>query len=291
MESATRTVTAASSRRTRGQLIMTAGFLIILALLVVSVLIWFKSVTYNSEHLLHMSAQQVQSRQLISLRRQAHEHTIALYRAAQSFDPKRIEQVFAEVELMLGLFRAERELIRGSTVSADETAIWTRAESILANAELVRRQVIKHFVEDDPVAAQKLYLERLIPLQEQFISAVNALIEMHQTGVDDDIVVAETANETAYLVVFLLSGIALLLAALMVFTLRRAARTDLALVQQSERIRTLYEVTSVPGRTSEQQIQELLHEGCRLLGTEIAKLCRIDLDRKIVTFIDTYCVS
>jgi signal transduction histidine kinase len=46
--------------------------------------------------------------------------------------------------------------------------------------------------------------------------------------------------------------------------------------RQAERIRELYEASSVPGLTKEAQVTEMLRLGCRLLDMEIGKLCRVD---------------
>ncbi len=282
--------TEGSSRRVRGQLFMAAGFLTIIGLLVTSIVIWIDNISNSSRHLAHLSARQDELRHLIALRKLSQEHTIALYRAAPWTDMNRYNELFAAPEPLIVEFATGRAMAHGSALSAEESALWTRAESLFTEAKAARRRALEHNAEGDTVGARKVFAEKVVPLQEQFDAAVNDVIDLHQRGIDEDIVTAESANRAAYTVVVLLTGISLLLAALMVFTLRRTARTERALVQQSERIRTLYEVTSVPGRTSEQQIQELLHEGCRLLGTEIAKLCRIDVDQKLVTFIDTYTV-
>lgn len=56
--------------------------------------------------------------------------------------------------------------------------------------------------------------------------------------------------------------------------------------KQVERIRTLYEVSSMPGLTLEQQIDEILKLGCRTLGMEVGKVSLIDRNNKNNTMIN-----
>ena len=53
-------------------------------------------------------------------------------------------------------------------------------------------------------------------------------------------------------------------------------RAEQAEHTQAERIRTLYEASSMPGLTVEQQIDEMLKLGCRVLDMEIGKISLID---------------
>lgn len=61
------------------------------------------------------------------------------------------------------------------------------------------------------------------------------------------------------------------------------------LSQQSERLRALYETTSKPGLSLDDQIDAMLQHGCRFLGMEMAKVCHIDTAAGTNTFLYTYC--
>ena len=65
------------------------------------------------------------------------------------------------------------------------------------------------------------------------------------------------------------------------------SRAEDAERKQVERIRALYEITSKPGLSLHKQIEETLELGCHLLGTEIAKVCKIDEEKQSNTFMYT----
>ena len=61
------------------------------------------------------------------------------------------------------------------------------------------------------------------------------------------------------------------------------------LSQQSERLRALYETTSKPGLSLEDQINAMLRHGCRFLGMEMGRVCRIDTVEHTNSFIYVHC--
>lgn len=52
--------------------------------------------------------------------------------------------------------------------------------------------------------------------------------------------------------------------------------------KQAKRIKTLYEAASLPGLRPEDEIQAILQIGCRTLGLEIGKVCRVDINNNVV---------
>ena len=63
------------------------------------------------------------------------------------------------------------------------------------------------------------------------------------------------------------------------------------LVEQGKRIRALHAIISRPDLTFDQQIDEALRLGCRLLGTEIGKVGRQDPDNNTSEFLNTIVMS
>ena len=79
----------------------------------------------------------------------------------------------------------------------------------------------------------------------------------------------------------------------MVVVIRRTNRTETALVEQSDRIRSLYEVSSMAGLKLNEQIDEMLNLGCRFLKMDCGRVNKIDPEKNISTVLnvagpDTY---
>ncbi|MGD8593743.1 MAG: PhnD/SsuA/transferrin family substrate-binding protein [Gammaproteobacteria bacterium] len=51
---------------------------------------------------------------------------------------------------------------------------------------------------------------------------------------------------------------------------------------QAERIKTLYEAASLPGLRPEEEIETILHVGCKMLDLEIGKVCRVDTANNVI---------
>ena len=63
------------------------------------------------------------------------------------------------------------------------------------------------------------------------------------------------------------------------------------LLEQGKRIRALHAIISRPDLTFDQQIDETLRLGCQLLGTEIGKVGRLDIQNNTSEFLNTIVVS
>ena len=70
---------------------------------------------------------------------------------------------------------------------------------------------------------------------------------------------------------------------------RQLVALNETLSQQSERLRALYETTSKPGLSLEDQINAMLRHGCRFLGMEMGRVCHIDNVDRTNTFIYIHC--
>lgn len=66
---------------------------------------------------------------------------------------------------------------------------------------------------------------------------------------------------------------------------RRRKRLELASQMQTKRMRVLYNVSSIPGATFDDQVREVLKVGNAMLGTEIGRVCKIDEKDKLNTII------
>ena len=64
-----------------------------------------------------------------------------------------------------------------------------------------------------------------------------------------------------------------------------------ALVEQGRRIRALHEIISRPDLSFDEQIDETLRLGCKLLGTEIGKVGRQDPENNASEFLNTVVMS
>ena len=63
------------------------------------------------------------------------------------------------------------------------------------------------------------------------------------------------------------------------------------LVEQGRRIRALHEIISRPDLSFDEQIDETLRLGCRLLGTEVGKVGRQDPEHNVSEFLNTVVMS
>jgi len=113
-------------------------------------------------------------------------------------------------------------------------------------------------------------------MQDSFVDGISNILELNRQEVETELSQASTRNEDAYLFISFLSSVALLLCTFMVIVIRRTDRTELALLEQNSRIRSLYEVSSMAGISMSAQINEILNLGCRYLKTDCGRVNKLD---------------
>jgi signal transduction histidine kinase/DNA-binding response OmpR family regulator len=109
------------------------------------------------------------------------------------------------------------------------------------------------------------------------------MLDLARGIVHNEISSASSDNRTTYLLVAILGGGALLIVSVIaVFVMSRTSQAEHAILEQSLRLRALYETTSLHGLNLDDQINSMLQRGCGLLGMEFAKVCSVDLNKQTV---------
>lgn len=67
---------------------------------------------------------------------------------------------------------------------------------------------------------------------------------------------------------------------------RERKRAEAAELRQAERIRTLYETSSMPNRSLKQQVDDILKLGCKVLNMEVGKIALIDTQKNTNTILN-----
>ena len=102
---------------------------------------------------------------------------------------------------------------------------------------------------------------------------------------------SEKNSRSAYYLVAFLGTFGLAFGLFTIFVVSSTGRTEDALLEQGKRIRALHEIISRPDLTFDQQIDEMLRLGCKLLGTEIGKVGRQDPENNASEFLNTVVMS
>jgi signal transduction histidine kinase len=265
--------------------VFTIGFITIMVLMLTLMAVWFSSVSENSTRLKHIADEHADTT-LISLMREAtYQRVLTMQRMIAMDDPFERDDAFIRIRELGTKFLAARDVVLSHDMSEEETVAWERARDIMGQGGRAQHQVVDLIMEDRRDEAYKILLENVIPTQEKFIDAINGTVDAQRAGIDREMAIAAQSAQRTYWLLGGLGTLAFVLGILALAFNKRVGNTEGALMQQGERIRALYEVSSMAGLRLDQQIDEVLRVGCRLFDMEIGRVCKIDTKKNINEFL------
>ena len=236
--------------------------------------VWSQTVTDNNNHLKKLVEQQAESRLVNMLQNRAKDRAISIYRMTSLNNAFELEDEVTHFrELGSDFISARENLLQRKRSPLAETA-WNDVQPFIARGGLIQNQAVNLILDEKLGAAQSLVWKELIPTQDEVMGRLAKLVDLQRTTVESDLARYAIKNQNTYLLVIFLASVAVLLGLFTIFVLRRTGKTEEELLTQGARIRALYEVSSLPGLSTEQQVSEMLRLGCRLLGMSSATVVR-----------------
>lgn len=271
----------------RSKTIITVGFTTILVLLAILMAVWLDNISENSKRLQKIANEQLKTKLITTMRDNTHRRALALHRLPAITDPfERDEEYIRFREMGTKFLRARDQLFALPQSPADEK-VWEKARQIMNEGGAHQQKVIDLILDDENIdEAYRILLEGVVPTMDKFVDAISEILENQSNHIDEEMRITAQKNQTTYRLLGFLGTVGLMLGVLMIFVLRRTGKTEEALMQQGERIRALYEVTSLSGFRFHDQINEMLQLGCRLLKLNIGKVCRINMADQSNTFLN-----
>lgn len=263
--------------KTTTKTIILSGFGIILVLLVCLLLIWMRSVRLNSERLETIVDTQREQQLVFTMRDSAHKRALSLFRMAAMPDPFERDDEYLNFKRMASEFLVARDELLERHVQAAEHPVWSKVRPVIDRGGFVQNKALELMLDDRTADAYKVLHDEVIPTQVTVMNELTKMLEETRGTAHSELAIAREDNRTTYILVAALGGGALLIVCVIaVFVMNRTSQAEHALLDQSVRLRALYETTSMHGLTLEDQISTMLRRGCDLLGTESAHVNQID---------------
>ena len=269
------------------------GFITIIILLTTLIFVWHNYIDENTQRLRRIADDQLVTSLLTTLRDATHRRAIALARMNAMDDPFDRDEEFLKLNEMGGVFLLARDRLWARTMSGQEKTAWDNVRKIMKQGGAIQNRVLTLIQDNRIDDAKKVFIKELVPMQDSFVDGISNILDLKREEVENEVDKASNRNDDAYLFITLLGSVAFILSTFMVIVIRRTDKTELALLEQNSRIRSLYEVTSMAGLEIHQQIDEMLNLGCRYLKMTCARVNKLDSDANISTILnvagpDTY---
>ncbi|NOX42805.1 MAG: response regulator [Gammaproteobacteria bacterium] len=276
-------------RRTRVQskTLITASFTIILSVLLILMVVWIKSVSKNEKILNKLHAEQEKVKLISIMRESAEKRALKLYQMTIIKDPFERDAIHLQIQALGSDFIKARDTLFANGIEEDELTIWNRARKHLNKGGQLQPKIAELIFDDNTVKAQQLLTEEMVPTQALFMAELDNLLTESNKEVLSKMTTVKNDNQTTYLLIFFLGATALLLGILSTVILRRTNKTEEAMMEQGDRIRSLYAISARTDLTADEQITETLRLGCRLLDMEIGKVGQLNSADNTSTFLNT----
>jgi len=254
------------------------GFVLILGFLISILIVWVSSTSKSNTRLHETVAKQAETRLIANMITITKARAQLLYHMSTIDDPFEQDDLYLQF-LKLGekFIKVRQELISSNiNINPRDKHAWEQASIHVRFSGEEQHRIIEYIRNGDNDKAQYELNYIIRPNQEKIGKALTRLLDSQNNFVQQALL--ETTNETklTYKLIFLMAIVSLILGAFTIYVVRKTSKAEQELISQGERVRALYEVSSISGLTIDEQISETLKLGSRLLDLEIGKVCQID---------------
>ena len=280
----------------RSKTLVTSGFVTMLLLLVAFVGLWVSNLA-NNKHIVHqLNSEQSNARSVLTLHYILTEQLGLIEQIINSQDSESQQQRYVEFKQQMGLLESVSFNADVSNDRFNIANIQTKIKDFISQQFRIIESVEDLLGKDNQTAAFAMLVSEMRPVLGEFKSLVQNTVtfdSLINTKKDIKAVVKKSERNylSAYYLIAFLGTFGLALGIFTIYVVRSTGRTEEALVEQGERIRALHEIISRPDLTFDEQIDETLRLGCRLLGTEIGKVGRQDPEHNASEFLNTVVMS
>jgi signal transduction histidine kinase/CheY-like chemotaxis protein len=276
---------------TPSRTVIIAGFSAIAVLVLGVMLLWLRAARINADRLDRIVDEQKEQRLIFTMRDAAHKRSLSLFHMATLDDPFERDDEYLRFKQYATDFILARDELLEKHLQTGERPVWEKVRPIIARGSAAQNLTAEHILDGRTADAYRMLHNEVIPIQQAVMTPLTEMLEIAQDTVQTELSDAASDNRTAYILVTVLGGGALIMViSIGVFVLKRTESAEAALLEQSQRLRSLYETTSLPGLTLEDQVNTILRRGCEFLGVEMARVCRIDRSAQTNTFLYTWSV-
>ncbi len=260
------------------QPVIIGGFVSLLLLLVALFAVWYKSVEENKRVLATTTHLQSEMRLIYQMRDSASRRAVYLLHMAQmTDDPFAVDAEYMRFKEAANPFMLAQEKLTGPGATETVLRLWKKTRPSITQGGSTQIRVAMLLLDDELAKAQKAITDEVLPTQDTVMAGLDNMLHAQQHAVDGQIIEAQAKNHRTDVLLLTLAGIITLVGSFIAaFVIRRSAQSEAQLREQSDRIRSLYDVSSISGLSLDEQISEMLRLGCQLTRMQTGSLLRLN---------------
>lgn len=270
-----------------------AGFAVTMVLFVTLMVIWSQNITRNNESIKKVTEQLIETQHVFAMRDAAYQRAIILYRMATMNDPFDRNDEYITFKSLANSFISARDKFQSAedaseTQGGEHSAIWSRTRPMINLNARLQNDAAELILEDRVEEAHQQLAGQVKSAQDVVMQELTNLFEVERVNAVRQLDQTKKENQLAYVSIMIISGVVLLLVALIAWlVVRRTSVSEQQMKKHSERIREFYALSGNSELSFDEQIDAALKLGCRMFDMEIGKVCKIDTNEKTNTFLYT----
>lgn len=271
---------------------ITAGFSLIIVLIVLLLVLWLNNLSENKELVSEMAEESIEAHRITKMLNAVHLQAMALQHLKYAKTPEEKAKSYLQFKTHGATLTSVSQLLLSNPMENVEQKTWSKISGMLNDTNVITDQAEMFFTSNQEEKAYQLLIEESHFHEHQLMESISRLlsneflnaINKEMSNISSEI---SKKNETTYMLLFFLGWILLFITAFMSSIIKRTATSEVATIEQSERLRDLYEATSISGISLDEKIDETLRLGCRVLNMEVGKLGFQDPTMNTSTFLNT----
>jgi len=239
-----------------------------------------------------MASESAEAHQITKLLNAVHAQAMAIQQLTSASTPQEQSKAYLQFKTQDVIFSTISQKMLSNPMEEAEQKTWGKINEHLkiSNATTAKAEIL--FTSNQQEKAYQLLIGQSELYEHYLMMGVSGLLSDELLNASQEEIshisseVTEK-NEATYMLLFFLGWISLFIGAFMISIIKRSANSETSALEQGERLRDLYEATSISGISLDEKIDETLRLGCRVLGMEIGKLGCQDPEKNTSTFLNT----
>jgi len=268
--------------------IVVAASIVFISILLLTI-ISYHNIGKNSDHLESLSRERLEKSLIFTMRDAIIHRALFLSRMLESEDPFERDSFNLQYHQQAERFMLARDEF--VTISEHNKQMWINIRDSINRNYYLQNQIASLILDDKEEQAKKLIISKLFRYQVTVLNSLTNILQKEEKEVDK---LLEDANIKNLEIQKYVTGFGLLIILIGIvitrFAVKLITQSERNVTSQANRIRTLYEITSMPISLNE-QIDKMLEMETFVLGMEIGKVTCVDKIKNESIFEHVYSKS
>jgi len=258
-------------------------------LILVLVGLWIKNLRDAEQNLSQLAQKLEEARLVFTIRDSAFRRVIKLFQMTAIQDPFELDEQYMQFKELAQIFIQGREKLLNYDLSPQEQAVWMSTKPYVREGYEIQNKIVDLILDEKIDKAIELLRKEGIQTQEKVMLELTKFMESQTDQVALQIDMALQRYRNTLIVVVALSGVGIGIGIFVMFyVIRRTDKSEKELIAQAKHMRTIQEISSVPGLDLDQRIQLMLETGCRIFDMEGGKICQVNAEKRRAMVTDVH---